>query len=456
MTKIHLKKAFFECMFEENYRTLNFYEKEIIDIFDDETFKAEIEEKLLDIVRTECAFKPIPLLILMGKRNEVEEMIENYYKSSYLELTQYTKKTWDGEKYPPCSRRFMSASTILGRYLKVGDKRIKEILSDIADLYEYSEFPVIPTYQNPLFQIWDGVGRKHFFMILDEVAKEHKHGKKIDIRNEIVDICEGEISDDVLFPTTCENFNLADEIIKSGNRRYDLFDLWYKTKDEETIKRVAKAAIEETDESRKAELLSYFAIPICPEELPKKFPFDITPLVSWLEKENYLINEEDQFDATHYILDILMYNRQDICRKVGLKMFYDERFSSGEGRSFAVEIRFGMNYNEAEDKDDFIALFHSPNKDDRIIAAEILKRNIRFGVEGLPLEMIPLALERAHSHARHDFCELLIDKGFFPDELKEEFLYDCDIRTREMFLKTKKPKKQPYNVFLKPPKMPEE
>ena len=54
------------------------------------------------------------------------------------------------------------------------------------------------------------------------------------------------------------------------------------------------------------------------------------------------------------------------------------------------------------------------------------------------------------------FCEILIDKGLFPEELKEEFLYDCNKNVRELFLKTKKPKKTPYNVFLKPPKMPEE
>ena len=51
-------------------------------------------------------------------------------------------------------------------------------------------------------------------------------------------IFEGEDADKVLFPSTCENLNLADEIIKSGNRRNDLLDLWYITKDKETIERV--------------------------------------------------------------------------------------------------------------------------------------------------------------------------------------------------------------------------
>ena len=82
--------------------------------------------------------------------------------------------------------------------------------------------------------------------------------------------------------------------------------------------------------------------------------------------------------------------------------------------------------------------------------------HIQLGVEGLPLEMIPLVLETSYSHERYEFCKILIDKGLFPHELKEEFLYDCDKNVRELFLKTQKPKKQPYNVFLKPPKMPEE
>ncbi len=451
--KTLFKEPFLECIFEENHRVLNFYEKEILDIFGDEKFTKEIEEKLLDKLRTKVSCKPIPLLILMGKRHEVEEIIENYYKTSYEALTQYTKKPWDGDKYPPCAREYMTASAILGRYLKVGDKRIKEILFDIASLYEYMDFPVIPTYQNPLFQIWDGVGRYHFFMILDEVIKEHKYGKKIDLRNEIVSISG---DDKIHIAEKADISDLAEEIIKSNCFRYDLLNLWLETNDEETIERVARAAIEETEVRKKADLLLYFSELL---ELPKKFPLDVSPLVEWLEKENYCFSElgdDVSRDVTRHIFDILKYNRQDICRKVGLKMFCDERFQKGELRSLALEIRFGINYVPKEDKDDFLSLFHSPNENDRIIAVQILERDIRLGVEGLPLEMIPVALESIlDCQSRYFFCELLAEKGIFPEELKEEFLHDYDMSTRELFLKTQKPKKQPFNVFLKPPQTPE-
>lgn len=450
------KTAFAECVFENNHRLLDFYEKEIIDIFDDDVFKAELEEKLLDIVLTDFSFEPIPLLILLGKRNQVEEIIERYYKASYEELIQYTKNSYDNDKFPHCAKIFRNAACALGKYLKVGDKRIKEILFDIADLYEYAEYPVIPTYQNPLFVIWDGVGREHFFMILDEVVKEHKHGKKIDIRQEIICIHQDDESHDVVEVKKDESFNLADEILNSKEFRYDLLNLWFETKDKAIIEKIAKAAIEETEITRKIDLLLYFTITY-DSFTPKEFPLDISPLAEHLEKENYCIDEEAPFDITHHILDVIKFNRQDICRKIGLKMFYDERFKKGHGRILAIEIRFGVNYNPKEDREDFIALFHSPNKHDRINAIQLLERDIRFGVEGLPLEMIPFAFENALSHnTRFEFCELLVEKGLLPEELKEECLYDCNKRTRELVLKTKKPKKKPYNVFLKPPKMPEE
>lgn len=454
--KTLFKSVFLKCIFEENFRNLDFYEKEIIDIFDDEVFKAEIEEKLLRMVRDEFITKSVPLLILMGKRNEVEEIIEHYYKTSYEELIQYTKKQHDKEERPSFAGVFMHAACALGKFMKVGDKRIKEILCDIADLYEYSEFPVIPTYMNPLYSIWDGVGRDHFFLIHDEVVREHKHGEKIDLRNEIVGIS---IGDEPLAVEKEEGFNLADEIINSNDFRFDLLDLWFETKDKETIERVARKAIEETDGKRKANLLLYFTIPHNTLFSPKKFPLDVLPLAEWLEKENFYfseLSEDVSRDVNANILDVLKFNRQDVCRKVGLKMFYDERFQKGALRFFAVEIRFGINYVPAEDKDDFIALFHSPDKHDRLNAVQLLERDIRLGVEGLPLEMISLALESfPDGYRRYDFCELLVEKGLFPDELKEEYLYDCNKNTRELFLKTKKPKKSSFNVFLNPPKMPQ-
>lgn len=456
--KTPFKKPYIECLLQHNHYGSDIYEKEIIDIFDDESFTKEVEETLLNEVSKNFETKHVPFLILLGKRNELEEIIENYYKASYAELLEYTKQTLDGEKYPQCAKTFMYAAGALGRYIKVGDKRIKEILFDIADLYEYTEFPVIPTYQNPLFQILDGVGREHFFMILDEVIKEHKHGKAIDIRDIII-IQDDTQPEDLIVPEREEDFNLADTILSAKELKRENLNIWFKYKDDdkESVKRIAKAAIEETDLERKAYLLSFFCISNDIYALPEEFPLDVTPLVEWLEKEDYHISDTPPFGVSENILQILEHKKLDIVRKIGLMMFYDKRFAEGRGRYYAISLRFGVNYNPDEDKADFVKLLRSPNENDRNNAINVLFRDIRIGVAGLPLEML------SHVYAnfpifgdRHDFCELLVEKGIMPEELMEECLYDYNKHTRELFLKNPKPKNKLFSIFGTPPKMPED
>ncbi len=455
--KTPFKKPYIECLLKREHYGSDIYEKEIIDIFDDESFTKEVEETLLNEVSKNFKTKHIPLLILLGKRNELEEIVEDYYKTSYAELLEYTKKPWDGDRLPQCACTYMRAACALGRYIKVGDKRIKEILFDIADLYEYAEFPVVPTYQNPLYQILDGVGREHFFLILDEVVNEHKYGKDIDIRKDILIIPEGADPEDVIVPEMGEDFNLADTILNDKTLNKANLNAWFAFKnfDKESVKRIAKAAIEETDLERKAYLLSFFNVSNGEYVLPEEFPLDVTPLVEWLEKEDYNISDAPPFGISENILKILEHKKLDIVRKIGLMMFYDERFAEGRGRYYAISLRFGVNYNPDEDKADFVALLRSPDENDRNNAINVLFRDIRIGVEGLPLEML------SHVYAnyltcwnRHDFCELLVEKDIMPEELKEECLYDYNKHTRELVLKNPKPKKKLFSMFGMPPKMP--
>ncbi len=457
--KTPFKQPFTEALLQNNYRCSDIYEKEIIDILDDEELTKEVTEMLLNEISQNLVIKHIPLLILLGKRNEVEEIIEKYYKTSYDELLEYTKKPWDQDHYPQCACTYMSVSCALGRHLKVGDKRIKEILCDIADLYEYTEFPVIPTYQNPLYSILDGVGREHFFMILDEVVKEHKHGKHIDIRTNMFMIPDGTQHEDVIVPGTGEKFNLADTILSCNELKKEHLDIWfkYKKEDRESVKRIAQAAIEETDAKRKLYLLSFFCLGQHIYDMPEEFPFDVTPLVEWLEKENYPINDTPPFGISENILQTIQHKKQDIVRKVGLKMFYDERFANGSGRYYAMSLRFGVNYDPDEDKEDFVTLLRSPDENERNSAFNIFIRNIRIGIEGLPLEMIPHVYANfSDCWSRYHFCESLVEKDIMPEELKEECLYDYNKRTRELFLKDPKPKNKLFSIFGMPPKTPKD
>jgi len=457
--KAPYKQAFLECLLEDNQRSLDVYEKEIIDIFDDEDLKKEIETELLKRMSQKIKLEYLPLLILWGKRNELEEIIEQYYKTSYAQLLEYTKKPWDGERHPPFANVYMSTCSALARRIKVGDERIKQMLCDIADLYNYCEYPVIPTYQNPLFAIWDGVGTDHFFVILDEVIKEHKHGKRIDVRHEMVPIPQDKngyaIEDN---PPIYQQGTLAKEILSHNHLTRELIELWFKFKrqDKESVEAVAKAAIEETDIERKIYLLEFFPLTNSPYKPAEEFPLDVAPLVEWSEREDYILSDEPPYGVTRSVLEVLKDKRCDVSRKVGLKLFYDGRFAEGDIRYYALCLRFGLNYNEKEDRADFVALMRSPNKKEQNIAFEIFISNLRNNIEGLPLEMIPFVFENVSPYwLRHDFCELLVEKGIMPEALKEECLYDYNIKTRELFLKTQKPPKKPYEFFGVPPEMPE-
>ncbi len=441
------KKAFLEFLFGEKrqlHRGLDVYEKEILDIFDDKAYTDEIVNRLMEEFKSkngDLYNSSIPLLLLLGYRNQAEEILESRYKESYKELLEYTKKPWDGEKHPPFANVYGSTCAALSRRIKVGDERIKQILCDIADLYEYCEYPVVPTYRNPLFCMMDGVGVEHFYMILDEVIKEHKHGKRIDVRHEMVPIPHDEdgyaIEDN---PPIYQQGTLAKEILSHNNLTRELIDLWFKFKrqDKESVEAVAKAAIEETDIARKIYLLEFFPLRNLPDKPATEFPLDVAPLVEWAEREDYILRNEPPYGVTESVLKILKAKRCDVSRKVGLKLFYDGRFAEGQIRFYALELRFGLNYNEKEDRSDFVALMRSPNKKEQGIAFKIFESNIRNGVEGMPLEMIPFIFENISPYwIRHDLCELLVEKGIMlPDELKEECLYDYNKRTRELFLKT--------------------
>ncbi len=434
--KTPFKQAFWDCISQRNHRVLDIYEKEITDIFDDENFAKNIETYLLNEVSEHFKTKHIPYLIILGKRNELEVIIENYYRTSYAELLEYTKKPWDGEPYPQCANTYMLAAGALGRYIKVGDKRIKEILFDIADLYKYNESPVVPTYQNPLYMIMDGVGKEHFYLILDEAIKENQYVKNFDIRRDIVFTTPDYTEQNSIVTEVEKEFNLADKILSETELNNDLINLWFKFKnnDKESVKRIAKAALEENDVERKAYLLTFFVI-YGPNMPPEKFPLDATPLVEWLERENYRISDTPPYSITHSILQLLAYNRQDIARKVGLKMFYDERFAEGEGRYYAMRIRFGANYNPKEDKMDFIALLRSPNENDRNNAIDIFVNNIQLDIDGLPMEMIHHVYANCPLYAnRLELCKLLVKKDIMPEDLKEESLYDYCSHIRKLFL----------------------
>jgi len=432
------KEVFLDCVFGSVGlgRSLGVYEKEIIDIFDDEGLRAEIEARAFEDLEGKMAHSAfVPVMILFGHRERVEEIIERRYRESYAQLLEYTKKPWDGEKYPPFARVYMAAAATIGRCLKAGDARIKRMLFDIADLFEYCEHPVVPTWQNPLFCIWDGVG-EHFFVILDEVVKEHKNGRLIDIRNEMVRCDQAEIPP------------AAEEIL--SQKRWAKDNWWmvegFGRADEETVRTVAAALISDKDMSGKLYLLQLFTIPRH-DEKRVEFPLDVEPLIEFAKRSNY------DLDSPHVkaVLQILTNKRCPAAREVGAELL-KKADSTGALREYACEIRFGKNYISELDREDFAELLCARDETDRIIACNILIVNLRNGVEGLPLEVIPEVFSKIdNGWSRFDLCKALCDRGLMPEVLKEECRYDSNGKVRDLFVKIPKPEHRRAAATLFPP-----
>ncbi len=457
------KKVFSEFLLGKKHkmnREFGIYEKEILDIFDDKDYTDEIVERLMtEFKSTEghLYYNSLPLLLLLGYRNQAEEILESRYKTAYKELLEYTKKPWDGEKYPTFARVYMSTCGALARRIKVGDERIKQMLFDIADLYNYCEYPVIPTYQNPMFGIWDGVGRDHFFVILDEVIKEHKNGHRLDIRNEMVAVYYEDKENDVYIPTAQEILN-ADEANPETFKYYNGF----LKAPEETVLAVANAIIDEkTDMVRKKYLLKYFAHTLTPNESPVNFPLEPKKLIKIAEDKLKITSKIIAFDVIWDIFVVLRYTRHPDVHDFAMKLYFDNNmiFENSQTerwyRGIILEMRFGKNYIPEIDKSDFVALLRSQSESDKHKAIGIFMENLSNKAEGLPLDLIPYIFANiTHCHERQEFCEVLLKSNLMTQEMREECLFDSNLKTRELVLKTKKPRKSERIYFMRPPEMP--
>ncbi len=429
--KTPFKEVFLDCMLrQEPYRLLGIYEKEILDSFNDSAFTDAVVQRLLKELSVEVRSAYIPLLILLGQRNEVEKIVEAHYRSSYAQLLEYTKKPWDGEKYPPFSTTYADAARALGRVLKQGDERLKQIMLDLADLYEYTDEPVVPTYQNPLFQIMDGMGRNYFYMVLDEVIREHKYGARIDLRNELHPVPTADDLPHLSKDELAQAILSHDELTKDNWYLLELFRL----ADKDVIERIAQAALDETDSAKKLYLLHYFSTWRPWQFQSVEFPLDLTPLIQLAREEDFVIPEKPPYGFTLIVLRILANTVSPLSREVALQILSEDRHQRNT-RRFALEIRFGKNYIPEKDQSDFVALLRSPDKSDAGFAMEIFRKNISMNIEGLPLDMIPYVFTHIQPGSRREFCELLKEKNLMPEELKEECLCDYDKKTRELYLK---------------------
>jgi len=424
------RQVLLTCMLEKRTprRVLSTYEKELIDLIDDPDYTDRVAEHLLCALSETGESGGIPLLGMLGRRAQVEEIVEEQYRSAYAALLDYTKRPWDGDRYPPCADRYIKAVLALGE-MKVGDLRIKQMISDMADLYEYSDSPVVPTWQSPLYRLWDIVGRDFFFLLQDEVVAEHPHGARIDLRKEVhfaprerpsYPPMEDRALMEAIFSHNCMDKNV-----------YPLLERFFEAGDG-VKEAVAAAAIAERDPALRRYLLSYFAKTTPYYENPVPFPLDPTPLVQVAREEDYSTENREESPITPPLLEILRQKPFSAGRDMALEILAKERYG-GRLRENALWIRFGTNYDPKRDVGDFVALIRSPDQAEAELGMQIMIRNLEQETPGLPLDLIPYVF--ANLPKRHDrlrLCQVLARRDMMPRELWEECRYDIDPKIRAL------------------------
>lgn len=421
-------------------RTLGEYEKDLIDCFDDrDEIAQEIAEIILEqLERNETLGTKIPLLVMLGYKDEVTKVVEKHYSNSYAELLEFTKHGDSEEKYPICSRNYFSTAADLAR-CKVDAERIKQIISDMADLYQYSDHPVVPEYQNPIFTMMSAYGKDAITKLIDEVVAVHPHGSKFDkhsLRTNTNNL-----------PEQIEPITAKDILDSYGfDENYPRLFASFRVADEAVLCEVANRALIESDPKRQKYLLSFFTTGISPDLLPPAFPLDPTPLIEKFEELNpTLYTGKISLFARESIiyLSALTFTRHPSVKAFGKRIMdqYPDYFSARNHKrniyDCAIRLYYGANYCP-EDRDSFVEILLSEpimSEYPHIIydvAVRIFVDMIKLKISEVPLDMIPYVYDNVDRYLRYELVKALIEIDALPNDIKDECMLDCYTPTRNL------------------------
>lgn len=402
------------------------YKKQLIDCFDDKKeLSREISEKLLGQIANGENISEIPLLILLGYGDAARDETETLYHSSYAELLDFTKQDDSDEKYPPCSIQYFSAVVALGRFLKVDRARIKQILFDIADLFDYSDAPAIPCYQNPLYSVMDGMERAAFYSLLDEVTAEHKHGEKLDIRKEFFTLSDIKPDPDIV----------AEDIMNSDKDNFPQMFVSFAHAPERVVRNVAEDILSERyDKEHRLYMMSFFTYGLSPDIEPPMFPSDLDPtlVIKWADSEkDNLTDDRQKCGTAEKLFEFMCYVHHLSVRNYAKQLLADHE-SKPILRQYAMRMLYGNNY-QPEDKANLITLLQSDSPE-KFAVIDAVIRNTRLMKYDFPEDVYSLAFCEAQPDTRERLVEALAASGHIPDRIKEECRLDGNRRIRKFVI----------------------
>lgn len=431
-----------------DHRNFGNYEKWLLKCFDNyEERVDEVCSILLEKLKTGSYGRILQLLGQLGYGDARDEILEQNYKKSYLEFFEETKhfgqndfcseqqaaRQWfDQFDDSRAINNYVSAFRSLAYVKKNDEKRIGELLLDLASFYGYAKYPPIDGWFPADCLALEFESGKKLSELFDEIehidpnVKKFKHKLKFDIERE----------------NLIKNITLNDILAYNKTRYYpdctyvkEYRDLWnsFTSASPEVVRSVAVHAMYHTEDPvEQSFLLSFFWQLNNAFSRPPIFPSDMVESLLEMQKQELEHlkngnNAESILPAFRTLAGI-----RDHRVKVLGKKLYTEK-PTEDAAIFGLYMYFDMNYT-AEDREWFIHEMKRTFGTCKFNCFfDILRSNAFLGTPDMPYELLSEFYSRYTSPADRFFAvQALIRRGIMPKELLDESMYDCSVSTRKL------------------------
>ncbi len=393
------------------HHALGIYEVELIRCFDDSEKRAEeIVNEIFERAEGSLTFYRT-FLRLLGYGDALREYVCKHYQATYRALYDYQKE----HASPPYNRDiwlpYFGDAVAMTELYENEPAVLVKLVSDIADLYDLSEEPIVPNVISPVWP--DSMGEA----VMNEVYSNHRNGEKLEKH----------------FKKKRESFEMSSAPARFSQNRY--VELSKASPDE--IRKVAELAIETKDENERYNALSFFSGAVIPD-LPV-FPLDPSPLIAMAkERIDYYRQGREPgrwSNELHVMLEVLSRVTDSSVKDFAYELL-DEKALPPAIRAFGLRMLTAQG--EPKERETIIAYL---DEWDKILPTEsfiMICSLVENAHPNVPVERLPYYYENAGmSNGRKRVLQAMQLSDSLTDGIRNECLYDADPYVRD-FIKNEK------------------
>lgn len=381
------------------HHALGIYEVELIHCFDNhETRSEELANELLSREDGMTFYRSF--LRLLGYGDALREYVCKHYQATYRTLYDYqrehTSPPYDRDVWLP----YFGDAVAMTELYENEPAVLVKLVSDIADLYDLSEEPIVPGVISPVWP--DRMGEA----VMNEVYRNHRNGGKLEKH----------------FKKKRESFEMSSDPARFSQNRY--VELSKASPDE--IRKVAELAITTDDENERFNALSFFSGAVIPD-LPV-FPLDPSPLIAMAKERIDYYRQGRELgrwsNELHVMMEVLSRVTDSSVKDFAYELL-DEKTLSPALRAFG--LRMLTTQGEPKERETIIAYL---DEWDKILPTEsfiMICSLVENAHPNVPVERLPYYYENAGmSNGRKRVLQAMQMSHSLTDEIRKECLYDAD------------------------------